>query len=194
MSKLVNLTGLTRFWTKAKDYIDTALNGKVDKVSGKGLSTNDLTATLKGNYDAAYTHSNNNAVHVTAAQKTAWDAKADGDHNHNGTYALASHSHAYSDLTGRPTIPTKVSQLTDAADYVKKTDITGVYKYKGSVANVARYPPQTLRRATCIMSRRTAATTHGLGRRGMRWAALLPSRRRRMQKLMPSSPDRRDEA
>ena len=169
MSKLVNLTGLTRFWTKAKDYIDTALNGKVDKVSGKGLSTNDLTATLKGNYDAAYTHSNNNAVHVTAAQKTAWDAKADGDHNHNGTYALASHSHAYSDLTGRPTIPTKVSQLT-------------------------RYPPQTLRRATCIMSRRTAATTHGLGRRGMRWAALLPSRRRRMQKLMPSSPDRRDEA
>ena len=140
MSKLVNLTGLTRFWTKAKDYIDTALNGKVDKVSGKGLSTNDLTATLKGNYDAAYTHSNNNAVHVTAAQKTAWDAKADGDHNHNGTYALASHSHAYSDLTGRPTIPTKVSQLTDAADYVKKTDIIGVYKYKGSVANVGALP------------------------------------------------------
>ena len=69
MSKLVNLTGLTRFWTKAKDYIDTALNGKVDKVSGKGLSTNDLTATLKGNYDAAYTHSNNNAVHVTAARR-----------------------------------------------------------------------------------------------------------------------------
>ena len=140
MSKLVNLTGLTRFWTKAKDYIDTALNGKADKVSGKGLSTNDLTATLKGNYDAAYTHSNNNAAHVTAAQKTAWDAKADGDHNHNGTYALASHSHAYSDLTGRPTIPTKVSQLTDAADYVKKTDITGVYKYKGSVANVGALP------------------------------------------------------
>lgn len=140
MSKLVNLTGLTRFWTKAKDYIDTALNGKVDKVSGKGLSTNDLTATLKGNYDAAYTHSNNNAVHVTATQKSAWDAKADGDHNHNGTYALASHSHAYSDLTGRPTIPTKVSQLTDAADYVKTTDITGVYKYKGSVANVGALP------------------------------------------------------
>ena len=102
MSKLINLTGLTRFWTKAKDYIDTALNGKVDKVTGKGLSTNDLTATLKGNYDAAYTHSNNSDVHVTAAQKTAWDGKADGDHNHNGTYAAASHSHAYADLTGKP--------------------------------------------------------------------------------------------
>lgn len=32
-------------------------NNKVDKVDGKGLSTNDLTDELKGQYDAAYTHS-----------------------------------------------------------------------------------------------------------------------------------------
>lgn len=37
--------------------IHTLLQGKVDKVDGKGLSANDLTAALKGNYDAAYTHS-----------------------------------------------------------------------------------------------------------------------------------------
>ena len=37
--------------------VNTALSNKVDKVSGKGLSTNDLTNTLKSNYDAAYTHS-----------------------------------------------------------------------------------------------------------------------------------------
>lgn len=30
------------------------LNNKVDKVSGKGLSTNDLTTALKSNYDTAY--------------------------------------------------------------------------------------------------------------------------------------------
>ena len=35
--------------------IHTLLQGKVDKVDGKGLSANDLTAALKGNYDAAYT-------------------------------------------------------------------------------------------------------------------------------------------
>lgn len=35
----------------------TALAGKVDKVTGKGLSTNDLTDTLKDHYDLAYTHS-----------------------------------------------------------------------------------------------------------------------------------------
>ena len=45
--------------------IHTLLQGKVDKVDGKGLSANDLTAALKGNYDAAYTHSQ--AAHAPAA-------------------------------------------------------------------------------------------------------------------------------
>lgn len=33
------------------------VDNKVDKVAGKGLSTNDITDELKANYDAAYTHS-----------------------------------------------------------------------------------------------------------------------------------------
>ena len=45
--------------------IHTLLQGKVDKVDGKGLSANDLTAALKGNYDAAYTHSQ--TAHAPAA-------------------------------------------------------------------------------------------------------------------------------
>ena len=44
--------------------IHTLLQGKVDKVDGKGLSANDLTAARKGNYDAAYTHSQ--AAHAPA--------------------------------------------------------------------------------------------------------------------------------
>ena len=46
------------------------INGKVDKVEGKGLSTNDLTEALKANYDAAYTHISNkeNPHSVTAEQ------------------------------------------------------------------------------------------------------------------------------
>lgn len=43
--------------TAVATQISNAVANKVDKVSGKGLSTNDLTATLKSNYDAAYTHS-----------------------------------------------------------------------------------------------------------------------------------------
>ena len=40
-------------WILAK--LKTGLSGKVDKVSGKGLSTNDLTAALKTSYDGAVT-------------------------------------------------------------------------------------------------------------------------------------------
>lgn len=139
MSKLITLSALTRFWTNAKEYINTLLAGKVSVEAGKGLSTNDLTNELKANYDAAYAHSNNGEVHVTAAQKAAWDAKADGEHTHSG-YAAAAHTHAYGDLTGLPTIPTAVSQLSDAADYAKKADLASVYKYKGSVAAYANLP------------------------------------------------------
>lgn len=37
--------------------VASAISNKVDKISGKGLSTNDLTNALKSNYDVAYTHS-----------------------------------------------------------------------------------------------------------------------------------------
>ena len=48
----------------------------------------------------AYDHSQNGSIHVTAAQKTAWDSKAAGDH-----------SHSYNDLSDKPTIPTIPASL-----------------------------------------------------------------------------------
>ena len=54
-SKTSQLTNDSNFVTQTT--LNTGLNGKVDKVSGKGLSTNDLTDTLKANYDAAYNYS-----------------------------------------------------------------------------------------------------------------------------------------
>lgn len=47
MNKFLSLTGLTYFWSKVKTYIDTALNGKVSTVEGKGLSTEDYTTAEK---------------------------------------------------------------------------------------------------------------------------------------------------
>lgn len=41
----------------------------------------------------AYEHSQNGDVHVTAAQKAAWDSKAAGDHTHD--YAATDHTHDY---------------------------------------------------------------------------------------------------
>lgn len=43
MAKYLNDTGLSYLWGK----ITTALGGKVDKVDGKGLSTEDYTTTEK---------------------------------------------------------------------------------------------------------------------------------------------------
>lgn len=47
MNKFLSLTGLTYFWSKIKTYVDTALNGKVSIVEGKGLSTEDYTTAEK---------------------------------------------------------------------------------------------------------------------------------------------------
>lgn len=82
MAKLINVTALTRFWTKVKAYIDNGLSGK----------------------------------------------------------AAATHMHDYSEMTGLPTIPSTVAELSDAAQYAKKTDIANVYKYKGTKATVAELP------------------------------------------------------
>ena len=49
--KFLDNAGVQWILTKLK----TGLSGKVDKVSGKGLSTNDLTAALKTSYDGAVT-------------------------------------------------------------------------------------------------------------------------------------------
>jgi hypothetical protein len=109
----------------------TALAGKVDKVSGKGLSTNDLTNTLKTNYDNAYTHSQSthapsNAQKNSDITKAEIEAKLTGEisshshalptHNHDDRYytesevdtklvgkANATHTHTKSEITDFPT-------------------------------------------------------------------------------------------
>ena len=57
------------------EHIDT----KVGKINGKGLSTNDLTSTLKTNYDKAYnqthTHSNKSILDgISEEDITKWEA------------------------------------------------------------------------------------------------------------------------
>lgn len=73
MSKVIGTASeilvAVRDWAKGKF---------VAKEAGKGLSTNDLTATLKSNYDTAYTnshtHSNKSVLDgITSAKVTAWD-------------------------------------------------------------------------------------------------------------------------
>lgn len=104
----------------------------VEISQGVTLGETSATAYRGDRGKAAYDHSQNAAIHVTTAQKTAWDSKAAGDHTHTGfateshthaqgditglTTALAgkaasNHGHSYNDLRDKPTIPTVPSSL-----------------------------------------------------------------------------------
>lgn len=144
--KALGQNGLLYFWQQLK----VMLAGKVDKVEGKGLSTNDFTAAekaklagiaegatkstndltneLKTNYDAAYTHSQ--VAHAPS------DAQANviEEISVNGT------KQTVSGKAVNIAVPTTVAALSDAADYAKKSELTNVYKYQGSVATFDKLP------------------------------------------------------
>lgn len=159
----IKLAQLTRFWTNAKNYI---ADGYVAKETGRGLSTNDLTATLKTNYDAAYTHSRTNHAPAGAQANVIETIKL------NGT-ALTPSSKAVN-----ITVPTKVSELSDANDYAKKSQLGNVYKYSGSVANYAALPTLVRLEQMTPLPYMTAPiqakTTHGTELHGMIWAVHFP--------------------
>lgn len=128
MSKLLNQTGLSYFWGKIKSYVDAGLNGKVTAVSGKTLTTNDLTDALKNNYDASYTHATSAHAPSTAQANVIEGITVNG--------ATMSPTNKVVNIT----VPTTVAALSDAGNYALKSDLTSLYKYMGSVAAVANLP------------------------------------------------------
>lgn len=120
--------------------LQTAVNGLGALANKSTVTEDDLAAALKEKVNAAaegnHSHGNKSVLDgVTAAKVAAWDSKAEGNHTHTAAeigaapathshdYAASNHSHAYADLTGKPTIPTTVAALSDSGDYAKKTDI-----------------------------------------------------------------------
>lgn len=91
--------------------VDGLLNGKVDKVDGKGLSTNDLTNELKANYDAAYAHSQAAHAPVDAQKNVIETVKVNGS-------ALT-----ITDKAVDIVVPTDNAQLTNGAGYLVASDI-----------------------------------------------------------------------
>lgn len=61
-----------------ENEINEFLVGKVDIITGKGLSTNDLTDELKGDYDTAYTHSQAAHAPVEAQSNIIESVKVNG--------------------------------------------------------------------------------------------------------------------
>lgn len=206
MSKYLDNDGLLYFWQKIK----TLLAGKVDTVSGKGLSTNDFTtaeknklagiaegannytytlptasATVKGGVkigsgltmtgevlsadeffipemsaasssaagsggsvpvpdagsqnkflrgDATWSNDGSSLVSLNASNLASGTVPAARLPNASASTKGAMSSSDYSKLAALPT------NATLESTYAKKTDITSMYKHKGSVATVADLP------------------------------------------------------
>lgn len=181
--------GLLYFWQKIKEK----LANKVDKVEGKGLSTNDFSAAYKAKLDGIANGANNYShptssgnKHIpaggSAGQILRWssDGTAQWGNDNNTTYSAfkgATSSAAggsglvpapattnatqylrgdgtwatptnttYSDATqsahGLMSVADKkkLDGFGAASTYALKSDITAMYRYKGSVTSVDKLP------------------------------------------------------
>lgn len=135
-------TGLALVWEKIKN----ALAGKVDKVDGKGLSTNDYTSAEKTKLSGIASGAQvnvlegiqKNGTNVTITNKIAnisVPTKTSDITNDSGFITSSS-------------LPTKVSDLTNDTGFQTASDVstaissalTTVMDYKGTVATVANLP------------------------------------------------------
>ena len=99
--------------------VSNQIGSKVDKVNGKGLSTNDLTNELKTNYDAAYTHST--SVHAPSnAQKNSDITKSEIEAKLTGNITTHTHSQY---LTSIPSEYITEQELTSKG-YITETVLT----------------------------------------------------------------------
>ena len=118
---------------------------KVDPVTGKALSTNDLTDILKGYYDAAYAalHSHSNLATLaniteafTIALKSAYDGAVTNSHTHSNITTLNSIEQAFttalkSTYDGYAAL---IAGKTDIATVKLDSDIASAISFKHSNA------------------------------------------------------------
>ena len=176
MAKYLDNDGLLYLWQKIKNVFATkdALNDKVDKVTGKGLSTNDYTTDEKSKLNGIQTGAQvNPTVSVDGNIRKILGYNLDDNNGvlvmvHSGTSpdggmiaiplasaaqgAIESLSNALAgkvdaeDGKGLSTNDyttaekNKLAAFGAASTYALKTDITNMYKYKGSVATVSALP------------------------------------------------------
>lgn len=127
--------------------INTAFENKVDKVSGKALSTNDLTNELKSAYDGAVTHAG--SAHAPSnAQKNSDITKAEIEAKLTGN--LTSHTHDAEREKAQSEVKSIVAKtgnftlaLTEAGVYIRSTAASAITCTVPTNASVA-FPIKTV--------------------------------------------------
>lgn len=123
MSKYLDENGLLYLWGKIK----TLVGGKVDKVEGKGLSSNDFTAAEKTKLQGLKNYT------LPAATADILGGVKVG--------AGLSISQGVLSATGGGTADSvDWANIQNKPDVALKSDLTSLYRYKGSVTNYASLP------------------------------------------------------
>lgn len=134
------LEAIDRDMIREQDRVNTELDKKVDKVAGKGLSTNDLTDELKSSYDEAVTdshiHSNKSVIDAITAEKiSSWDNKSEFDGNYSSLQGIPEDIATEAYVDEKVTVKANATDLSDVNttlsnriktiedDYVKEADI-----------------------------------------------------------------------
>lgn len=131
MSKFLDQNGLLYLWNnKIKGLfstLETALTGKVDKVEGKGLSSNDFTAAEKRKLEGLENYSL-----PAATADTLGGVKVGA--------GLAMNNGVLSVTGGGTADAVDWSNIQNKPDVALKSDLTAVYKYKGSKPSYGALP------------------------------------------------------
>lgn len=126
--------GLLYFWQKIK----TLLAGKVDAVSGKGLSTNDYTTADKNKLAGLSNYSLPTAsASVLGGVKVGSNLSVNSSGVLSATYNVASTS---ANGLMSSTDKSKLDGFGVASTYALKSDITTTYRYKGSKLTYSQLP------------------------------------------------------
>jgi len=123
MSKFLDENGLLYLWGKIK----TLAGGKVDKVEGKGLSSNDYTTADKTKLDGLENYS------LPAASADVLGGVKVGA-------GLAINQGVLSATGGGTADSVDWSNVQNKPDLALKSDLTSLYRFKGTVANYASLP------------------------------------------------------
>lgn len=123
MSKYLDENGLLYLWGKIK----TLAGGKVDKVEGKGLSSNDFTAAEKTKLEGL-----ENYTLPAAAADVLGGVKVGA--------GLSISQGVLSATGGGAADSVDWANVQNKPDLALKSDLTSLYRYKGSVTNYASLP------------------------------------------------------
>jgi len=139
-----------------KNYVASRIpdiSGKVDKVDGKGLSSNDYTTTEKNKLANLATVATTGSYNDLDDKPSIPDSTSDLT---NDSGFLTSHQdisgkldkslgtgeknlNVVTDASGnivteaKPTIPSKVTDLSDASNYIQKSSTNGLVKHDGTI-------------------------------------------------------------